>query len=105
MLTALTSNQAGYGLIIGPDGIEEEHDTETCQHCNKVWITRSTSNSRHTDHGSKCMVCMQPICPECVGQGCLTIEKRLDLIEAANKLVIERRFDALESRDRIVSNG
>jgi hypothetical protein len=97
----LTAKHAGYGIIVGPDGIQEEHDTETCQHCNRVWVTRSTNDGRVTHSGGKCSVCMQPICPTCVGQECVPIEKRLDQIEMANKLAIERQFDILEARNRI----
>ncbi len=98
---SLTSHSAGYGLIVGPGGTEEEHDTETCQHCNSVWVTRSTNGDRVTHSGGKCMVCMQPICPKCIGQGCIPLEKRLDMLELENKLKIERQFDILESRNRI----
>ena len=77
----------GYGVITGPDGVEE-HDTFTCFHCNKVVIVPVRADP--ADIGGMCYQCMRLICPRCADQGiCVPFERKLELME--------RRADALRS--------
>jgi len=92
-------NPGGYGQLICDDGtavardsygraVQAEHDTFTCNHCNKVVIVNA--GERPEDIGGMCYMCMKLVCPHCVDAGaCVPFEKKLE--------AIERREDALRS--------
>lgn len=75
----VTSFHAGYGVITGPGG-QKEFDTQTCAHCGRVWVVRS-SEGRGDDPGGWCGVCAAMICPTCVGKPCFPLERRIQAIE------------------------
>lgn len=77
----------GYLIGQGPEGIVEECDSYTCAHCGKVSLVRP--KQRAADMGGLCKTCMGLICPACLDQGCLPLEKRLAEQEA--------RYHALRS--------
>ena len=84
MTTKLTHKRAGVATIIGP-GVNNEFETCTCNHCNRVWVTRSTVKG-NGDPGGFCRLCMKMICPTCVGKSCMPFEKKLKLYESRNDL-------------------
>lgn len=67
-------------VIQGLDGIQEEHDTFTCGHCQR--IVRVPPRANPADVGGMCYQCTHLICPRCVGQGCVPFEKSLEAAEA-----------------------
>lgn len=69
----------GYAQVIGP-GQTKEIDTFTCHHCNKIVHVKAMADP--ADIGGMCKMCMQFICPQCLGQGCTPFEKKLLEMEA-----------------------
>lgn len=65
----------GYAFISSPDGIQDEHDTFTCKHCNK--IVHVMPKAKPEDLGGLCKVCMGLTCPQCSGLGCRPFEEQL----------------------------
>jgi hypothetical protein len=78
----------GHGQYIGelPRGMEAEHDTATCNHCNRVIIIKAMCDP--ADVGGLCKMCNNFICPACVGQGCTPFEEKLKQMEMRD---VERR--------------
>jgi hypothetical protein len=70
-------NAGGYARTDGPDG-KEEHDTFTCNHCNRIVHCK---NSKLEALGGVCKLCMRHICVSCINKGCVPFEKKLDLYE------------------------
>lgn len=86
-LINLTNTRAGYGTMTGPCGTTTyESDTATCRHCNYVWIVRSTRMS-DADPGGWCALCRALICKHCAGKPCEPFEKKLDQIEARDRMM------------------
>lgn len=75
-----THPQAGQAAVIGP-GIRREFDTQTCAHCNAIWVTRSNSPDTPGDPGGGCRQCGTLICPQCVGKGCTPLLVRIRQME------------------------
>ena len=69
----------GYAVLSGPLGTDER-DTFTCGHaCSAIFHIQP--GQRPEDAGGMCKVCMRLICRNCVGKGCLPIEKWLEAEE------------------------
>jgi hypothetical protein len=64
-----------------------EHDTMTCQHCNRLVVIEH--KCRPEDLGGRCTCCGGLICPNCVGKSCDHVEQKLERAEA--------RYEALRS--------
>jgi hypothetical protein len=77
-------NPGGYARIDQPDCAPDEFDTFTCAHCNR--ITHVKPRARPEDIGGLCKQCMGLICPACVGQPCVPFLKRLEQMEARDRL-------------------
>jgi len=73
----------GYGVVMGPLGVEQETDTFTCRHCNSVHRVKPFCDP--ADLGGQCRLCDAPICPKCVGKNCTPFEKRLEIVEARDR--------------------
>ena len=73
----------GYGVMFGPDGVIEEHDTRTCAHCNTVH--KIYPRMKPEDMGGLCKICMGLICSRCVDLGCTPFEKKLEMVEAKDR--------------------
>jgi hypothetical protein len=73
-------NPGGY-LQITEDGRVREHDSMTCGHCNRVTIIKA--RQKPEDIGGLCKICMGLICSACVGEPCVTLERRLEAAEAS----------------------
>lgn len=67
-------------VMDGWTGNTVEHQTFTCQHCQR--IVTIPHKSRPEDSGGICYGCYKLICPHCVGKGCRPIEKWLEEQEA-----------------------
>lgn len=68
--------------VFGGDSRETVADTVMCGHCNRHGLfTPGCGRSL-----GKCLHCMSTLCPACARtaevDGCMTIEKKLDLYEA-----------------------
>jgi hypothetical protein len=74
----------GYAQIVEPDQATSEFDTFTCAHCNRV--THVAARQRPEDIGGLCKQCMGLICPGCVGAPCVPFLKRLEQMEARDRL-------------------
>jgi hypothetical protein len=74
----LTPFHSGYATVTSPAGTREA-DTQTCLHCNKVWVVRSSQGQG--DLGGWCRLCGGMICPACAGQPCFPFERRLQAME------------------------
>lgn len=71
-----TDKGAGHILIDG----EEKGMTLRCAHCSFMWIPKKGSGTKR----GFCLNCMAPTCerPVCPGRnGCLPLEKQMDLFE------------------------
>lgn len=79
----LTPKARGYLTIVGPGGLEQEADTATCRHCNRVWVVKSKTGEG--DLGGWCRLCSGMICAECSDQGCVPFERRLEQVEARSR--------------------
>lgn len=73
----------GYAFTFGPNGVQDELDTFTCAHCNRVVHVKPKCDP--DDLGGNCRLCMKMVCPECVDGGCTPFEKKLELIEARDR--------------------
>jgi hypothetical protein len=74
-----------YSIITSPDGAVEQ-DSYTCYHCQKIMLVKP--RQKPDDLGGICKICMQLICPECVGKGtCDPFEKKLERVEARDKFL------------------
>ncbi|MCW2309746.1 hypothetical protein M2319_004105 [Rhodobium gokarnense] len=72
----------GVLILTTNDGRQEETDTFTCAHCNKIVPVRPFQ--RPEDIGGRCGGCGGLICPDCVSRGtCDPIEEKLARAEAA----------------------
>lgn len=73
-------------------GREHRADTETCGHCNRIWIVRATTGEGSP--GGFCRLCMRAVCDVCERRGkCVPFERRLEAMEA--KDAFGRAFDLL----------
>ena len=79
----------GYLHSFGGDLPEQENDTFTCKHCNRVVIVKLRCDP--ADMGGRCFNCDGLICPRCVGKGCTPFEKRLEQIERRDRLYNDMR--------------
>lgn len=77
-------NAGGYSVITEPGKADVECDTFTCKHCNTVVFVQPMA--RAEDLGGRCTLCDALICSKCVGKGCDPFEKKLDRIEASDRL-------------------
>ena len=76
---------AGTAWITGPHGVHEI-TTLTCGHCNRVFPVAASAGPTQCDPGGFCRVCMHVICSACCGQTCRTIERRLEEMEARDRV-------------------
>ena len=75
------SRAGGWLLTTTVDSDQKvEHETFTCQHCNKIVLV--THRCRPEDLGGRCTCCGGLICPACTGKGCDHIEKKLERAES-----------------------
>lgn len=80
----------GYYYICDETGIQQEHDTFSCFHCNRIVIAKPRCDP--ADMGGRCYVCDKLICKHCVAKGlCDPLEKKLDRYEARDRLYREMR--------------
>lgn len=76
----------GYALTQFADGRIEEEDTFTCGHCSRVVFVQAKCDP--ADLGGFCRGCMRHICGPCTDQpGCTPIEKRLEQMEARDRML------------------
>jgi hypothetical protein len=88
----------GYGVIVEP-GRQQEYDTCSCGHCQKVIFTKPRSattvyliptgvpGSFKEEAGAFCRVCMRPVCLPCDAHGrCTPFERALEKSEARDRL-------------------
>ena len=73
-------NPTGYATLTTDGVIVKERDTFTCFHCNRVIHVKPKCDP--ADLGALCKVCMELICPRCVGKGCTPFEEKLERAEA-----------------------
>lgn len=79
--------RAGYATIVAPDRPVVEFDTQTCAHCNHVYVVRSSDPTQVVDIGGGCRVCQHAICGQCADRGgCTPFERKLDEYEARQRL-------------------
>jgi len=76
-------NPQGYGVVFGPSGVIDEHDTTTCGHCNGV--NKIIHGMRAEDMGGLCKLCMKLTCSKCVDGPCIPFEKKLEQMEARDR--------------------
>lgn len=74
----------GYGVWVGVNGVEKERDSFTCAHCNTVVFIEP--RARPEDSGGFCRMCMKCICGPCTNHGCTPFEKKLEQVEARQRL-------------------
>lgn len=81
--------QRGYGVIIDPaKGAPEEVDSFTCCHCGNVkWLEPQkvtgnvVSNAPNEALAARCTCCDKLMCLDCVGKGCIPLERALQKME------------------------
>ncbi len=75
----------GYLVIVDPYAAKPlEHDTFTCHHCNVVVVVELKADPDKL--GGFCRLCMKQICPTCLNGNCTPFEKKLEAIEARDRL-------------------
>jgi hypothetical protein len=74
----------GYACLSDPEAGTRECDTFTCAHCNSIVHVKARTDP--ADIGGLCKQCMGLICPACVGQACVPFLKRLEQMEARDRL-------------------
>jgi hypothetical protein len=83
-------NPGGHYFICDESGVQQEHDTFTCRHCNRIVVVKPKADP--ADMGGRCYVCDSLICKVCVARGlCDVIEKKLDRAEARDRLYRDMR--------------
>ena len=90
-MTRPTNKRAGYGVITHPH-YTREFDTCSCRHCGRAWIVKSNDPNNKADPGGWCMVCNAMICPTCAGKECKPFLKKLEEIEARDRLFAEMKL-------------
>jgi hypothetical protein len=79
----------GYLVLVDPDLPKPvEHDTFTCQHCNRVVVVKPMCDPASL--GGRCTVCNGLICERCCGKGCDPLEEKLQRIEAKARFDLDR---------------
>lgn len=71
----------GYGVLTDANGKQHEHDSFTCSHCQRIVAVKPFMDPAAI--GGLCYVCSKHICPQCVGQPCDEIQRKLDRWEAS----------------------
>lgn len=83
----------GYAVCVDPDKPRpEEIDTFTCRHCGKVVHCIDPVTKRMAspyDLGGLCYQCNGMICADCVGKECRPLMKRIEAMEARERLFRE----------------
>jgi len=79
----------GYFFTCDETGSERVQDTFTCAHCNRIVAVKPLADPANM--GGRCYVCDKLICPLCLGKGCDPLEKKLERIEARDRLYREMR--------------
>jgi hypothetical protein len=76
-------NPGGYAARIDKETGKTlvEADTFSCRHCQRIVHVRP--KERPEDIGGLCGMCHGLICPQCLGQGCDEIERKLERWEAS----------------------
>ena len=82
----LTPDRAGQITISGPRKTREA-DTLTCAHCQRVMVIRSSSPELPPYVGETCRKCMKKICPLCMGKDCEPFIKKIERMEARDRLL------------------
>ena len=72
----------GWACATGPDQ-HVERDTITCAHCNAIQVVEPPPA---VPKSGFCRLCMKHICSRCIDKACLPFEKRLERIEARDRL-------------------
>lgn len=72
----------GYGIVTGPEGITDEHDTYTCCHCNRVVVVRPGSGKER----GFCFLCHAPHCGRGGCWKCVPFERKLEAYERRHQL-------------------
>lgn len=71
--------QSRGSLTLILDGrMTKERDTLTCSHCNGVFIMPPKPAP---PTGGFCRLCMKAVCEQCVGNGCVPFERRMEVAE------------------------
>ncbi len=94
-------NPGGYGVLSSPvpskvqfeprGDVEHvsagifETDTFSCFHCSRV--VRVKPKMDPADMGGLCKLCMKHICKHCVGKACVPFEKKLERMEARERVL------------------
>lgn len=74
------------GVLISTDPFDgvQEHDTFTCEHCQKVSGVRP--GQKPEDIGGLCKQCMGLLCPLCADKAvCTPWEKQMEIAEAKDQ--------------------
>lgn len=74
----------GYGVETTVEGRQNETDTFTCAHCNKVVFVKPKCDP--ADLGGFCTCCSKHVCKDCAGKGCDPMEKKLERWELRRRL-------------------
>jgi hypothetical protein len=79
--------KAGYGSIVAPGHVVVEFDTQTCGHCNHVYVVRSSDPHQPVDLGGGCRVCGHVVCGSCADLGgCTPFLRRVEVAEQRHAL-------------------
>src|SRR5882724_5685517 len=68
----------GYTIICDPARPTQEIDTYTCCHCNRLVDKPAGMSNTNDAIGAWCTCCDAAMCLQCVGKGCLPIERWLE---------------------------
>lgn len=75
-----------YSVAVTPYGRELEYDSFTCFHCQQIMMVKP--RQKPEDLGGLCKVCMQLICPACVGKmTCDPWQKKMERMEAKDRFL------------------
>lgn len=89
----------GYLVVTDPHAPLRERDTLACRHCQRVievkpgtaatvYLIPDARGAYHEESGAFCRNCMGPVCLPCDVDGrCLPFERRLEQMEARDRLV------------------
>lgn len=76
MMRSIGSKALGYMVECSPGGKTIEHDTFTCQHCNRIVEVKPFCSPSDIEFGGQCKGCMGLVCLACYDKAeCRPIEK------------------------------
>lgn len=75
----------GYAIRSEPGKPDDERDTITCAHCQRLVFVRAKEDP--SSLGGFCRLCMRHLCAPCADEGsCTPFEKKLEQMEASARL-------------------